>query len=747
MEPEDGGPSKRGDAILLAVSLGIAAVLYAKVVLGAGWIWDDPQYVTGNPVVTAPDGVLRAWFEPRSVPQWYPLVFTSFWLEHLLWGLHPAGFHLVNVLLHGLNAWLLWRVLRRLGVPGAWMGAALLLLHPVQVETVAWVTERKNTLSLAFALGSLLLWLRYAGLAEDGAGGARSRRLWIGAVLLFAAALLSKSVTAVLPAAALVIAWWKRGRVAREDLVPLLPFLAIGIASGLHTAWLEREHVGAEGAEWDLSAADRIVLAGRNLWFYASKLAFPFDLLFIYERGEIDAASPLAWAAPLGAAGVLIALFALRGRIGRGPAAAAFLYSGVLFPALGFLAVYPFRYAWAADHFQYHASVALLALAGAGLARLPGRWRIGAVAALGIPLCALTLGQQGMYRDARALWTETARRNPGAFIAWNNLGVEELAAGRAEEAERHFLRSVELSPGNYEGWNNLGAVALRRGDADLALERFDRAIAAMPEFGRAWSGRGEALDAKGRSDEALECHRKAVAYTREGNRPLWVLVEALRRRGRVEEALAACRDGVLRFPREPRFVAALGELLLEKGSTAESAEVLRTGAAAFPRSAEIRVSLGTTLYQAGDPDGAVAAFREAAALAPASAPARNNLAVALRARGDAAGAAREWREALRLEPGSFPARAGLARLLATTRDPAVRAPGEALALAERIAEETSRRDARALETLAAAQAASGRFEDAARTVEEALALGPAPAAAERLRRLLAEFRAGRAVAE
>ena len=744
MSEEAAAPTRSSRAILLALLAATAAALYLPTILHAGWIWDDPQYVTENPVVREPGRIVDAWVEPKSVPQWYPLVFTTFWLEHLLWGLAPAGYHLVQALLHGLNAWLLWKALRRLGVPHAWLGAALFLVHPVQVESVAWVTERKNTLSMAFALGSLLLWIRYAGLAEDGAGGARSRRLWIGALLLFIAALFSKSVTAVLPAVCLVIGWWKRGRVAREDLVPLIPFLLVGIHSGLHTAWLERGHVGAEGAEWDLSAADRVVLAGRNLWHYAGTLAWPADLAFIYPRPQIDGSRPLAWIAPIAALGAMAGLVAARGRIGRGPAAAAFLYAGALFPALGFLAVYPFRYSWTADHFQYHASAALLALAGAGLGRLPRPWM--PLLALA-PLAAIALAQQPMYRDAKALWTETARRTPGAWIAWNNLGVEALAAGESNEAERLFLKSVELAPRNHEGWSNLGVLALRRGDADLALTRFDAALSAMPEFGRALSGKGDALEAKGEMDAALDCHRRAVAATREGNRPLWRLVEALRARGRIDEAIASAREGVLEFPREPRFAATLGETLLQAGRIDESREMLRAAAAAHPRSSDVRAALGMTLYWGGDVEGAVAEFREAADLAPGSSAIRNNLGVALKSRGDAAGAAREWREAIRLDPANAAARGALARLLATTRDPAVRAPAEALALAEGVVAEFGRRNAPALETLALALAASGRLPDAIAAAEEALALRPPAAIARSIRSRLESFRAGRAIEE
>ena len=263
-------------------------------VAGDTFIWDDDAYVTHNPTLRSIDGLRMMWFEPRSLPQYYPLVHTTFWIEYHLWGLAPLGYHADNVLLHAASVILLWRLLVRLQVPGAWLAAAIFGVHPVMVESVCWITERKNVLSLVFALLSMHCYLRFSP-AEDFVGeeGETPRtvgRWWwyAAALVLFVAALLSKTVVATMPAVLAVIYWWKRGRIPWREVMPLLPFFLIGIGLGLYTARLERIHVGAEGEEWSFTPLARVLIAGRAPWFYASKLLLPYPLIFFYPRWDIN---------------------------------------------------------------------------------------------------------------------------------------------------------------------------------------------------------------------------------------------------------------------------------------------------------------------------------------------------------------------------------------------------------------------------------------------------------------------------
>jgi hypothetical protein len=357
----------------------LALAAYAPVISG-GFIWDDDAYVTENATLRSVDGLRRIWFEPIASPQYYPLVFTTFWAEYRMWGLSPAGYHLTNVLLHGFNGVLLWFGLRALRAPAPWLIAAVFVLHPVHAESVAWVTERKNVLSGLFYLAAALAYFRFS---PPEAGDTRHPHRWgwyFVALGLFVCALLSKTVTATLPAALLLMLWWRRGSVRWRDVVPLAPFFLAGVVLGLYTVWLEKHHVGATGQDWTLSPVDRCLVAGRALWFYAGKLGWPADLSFIYPRWSVDAGAAWQYVYPVAVVVVLVGLWVARRRVGLGPLVACLFFAGTLFPALGFFDVYPMRFSFVADHFQYLASAGLLAcLVAAGQAAMrrllrPGSW-------------------------------------------------------------------------------------------------------------------------------------------------------------------------------------------------------------------------------------------------------------------------------------------------------------------------------------------------------------------------------------
>ena len=396
----------------MSLVLVLMITAYAPALRG-GYIWDDDDYVTRNETLLSADGLWRIWSDPSATPQYYPLVHTSFWIEQHLWGLNPAAYHWTNVLLHALNAVLAWLVLRRLSVPGAWLAAAIFALHPVHVESVAWITERKNVLSGAFGLGALL---RLAAVCRGSEGIARRARrksmYYAIALLLFVGALLSKTVVCTLPAVMVLLIWWKRGRVKWTDLWPLVPMFVLGIGLGLVTAWLEKHHAGATGADWQLSWLQRCLIAGRAPWFYAGKLLWPQTLVFIYPRWEVT--PPRAWqyAFPAAFLIAIATLWALRGRIGRGPLVAVLCFAGTLFPALGFFDIYPMRYSFVADHFQYLASIALLALAAAAL-DLAGGFGEDRATRLRAALCAALL---------LALGAPVPGGGPGLITVWKALG-------------------------------------------------------------------------------------------------------------------------------------------------------------------------------------------------------------------------------------------------------------------------------------------------------------------------------------
>src|SRR2546425_1366709 len=412
----------------LAAIVLITAVAYLPILRG-GFIWDDETWVTENRLLRPLAGLHAIWLEPSRSPQYYPLTQTTLWLEYHLWGLRPLGYHLVNVMLHALNAGLVWLVLDRLAVPGAWMAAAVFALHPVHVESVAWATELKNVQAGVFSLLALLLYFRFAL-------GRRSAVLYLLAFVTFVLAVLSKTVACTVPAAALVCVWWKRGPLGRGDVVPLVPFFLVGLAGGLGTAMVEKYQVGAQGADWTLSTADRCVLAGGALCFYAAKLVAPIRLSFIYPRWEVDAGAWWQWLFPLAAVGVVAALWRLRDRIGRGPLAAVLYFAITLAPALGFVDVYPFRYSFVADHFQYLASLGpitlLVALGTAGVRKVAARGAAARLACAGLLLAlgAATSSRVHVFADLETLWRDTVSKNPAEWSAYNNLASLLLERGR-----------------------------------------------------------------------------------------------------------------------------------------------------------------------------------------------------------------------------------------------------------------------------------------------------------------------------
>jgi protein O-mannosyl-transferase len=579
---------------MLSLLLAAATVLAYLPALSAGFVWDDDSHVTDNPTLRSLAGLRRIWTEPGATPQYYPLTHTSFWVEYRLWGPRPFGYHLDNVLLHVINALLVVALLRLLGVPGAWLAGFLFALHPVNVESVAWVSERKNVLSAAFYLAAALAYLRFAppggGLGERG-----RRRYYLLFLGTFLAALLSKSVTATLPAALLLVPYWKRGRLARRDVTPLSLPLAMGVAAGLVTVWLEAHHVGAVGGSWDLAPAERILVAGRALWFYLGSLAWPVDLAFIYPRWKLDPASARQLLYPVAAVAVLAGLFWERRRIGRGPLVAALFFAGTLVPALGFFNVYPFRFSFVADHFQYLACLGPLALAGAAGAAVVARWPRPATAVAAVVLSVLGLlswQRAHAFADEETLWRDTLRRNPGAWMAHLNLGALLDRSGRVDEAYRHYALALQAKPDLAGGWNNLGEAAERLGRPEEALEDFAKALRLDPGNVDATMNRANALFAMGRLDEAAAGYRRVVEL-----RP---------------DHAAAHNN--------------LGALLLAQGDAAGAAVQLEAAVAAQPGFARAWATLGAAYEALGRPAAAAVAYRRAVALEPGNRRAAEGLA-------------------------------------------------------------------------------------------------------------------------
>ena len=436
----------------------IAATLLAYLpALRGAFLWNDSDYVT-QPQLRSWHGLKLIWFKLGATEQYYPLLHSAFWTEHRLWGDSPLGYHVVNVVLHAISACLLVLILRRLAVPGAWLAAGIFALHPVAVESVAWISEQKNTLSLVFYLLAAMTYLGRghdadfaAGRPADGKIRVMTPSQYLLATALFVLALLTKSVTATLPAALLVVIWWRQGSLSwRRDVLPLVPWFALGAASGLFSAWVERRFVGAVGSAFDLTAGQRFLVAGRVVWFYLTKLVWPTNLNFIYPRWVVSTAAAGQYLFPLGALVLTGVLVLARG---RGLLAGWLFFAGSLFPVLGFFNVYAFIFSFVADHFQYLAAFGIIVPVASGLVlgweRLaPRAHGLGLALGVGLLGCLglLTARQCRMYRDLPTFYETIIARNAACWMAHNNLGNVLRGLDRKDQAMAHYEKALQIRP-------------------------------------------------------------------------------------------------------------------------------------------------------------------------------------------------------------------------------------------------------------------------------------------------------------
>jgi protein O-mannosyl-transferase len=613
----------------------VAAILFAyQPAWHAGFIWDDDAHVT-RPELRSLGGLARIWIQLGATQQYYPLVHSIFWVEHQLWGDWPFGYHLVNILLHTFSGLLLVKVLQYLKIPGAWLGAAIFALHPVQVESVAWVSELKNTLSGVFYFGAALAYLEFD---RD-----RRRGNYALALGLFMLGLMSKTVIATLPAVLLVVFWWQRGKLSwRRDVLPLIPFFITGIVAGLFTAWVERKFGRAGGSEYDFSIVERFLIAGRATWFYLGKLFWPVDLVFIYPRWHISQAVWWQYLFPAAVVLLLGALVWLRSRV-RGPLAALLFFVLTLFPALGFFNVYPFQYSFVADHFQYLASIGPIVLAAGGITVALGIWgrkepflKLVLGGALLLTLSVLTWRQCGMYADLETLWRMTIVRNPNCWMAHNNLGLTLKAQGNWDEAIQHYERALQLKPDNADVLNNLGVALATQGKLDEATIYFQKALQSHPDdpeirnnLGRAYGDYAKKLAQMGRNDEAIVQFRKVLEIYPDFADARHDLAVILLQKGEVDEAIAQFRELCKKYPDDAVASFDLGNAYFIKGQMDDAVASYQRALKIKPDYVSALNNLGMAFLKKGMADEAAAQFREALAIQPDFALARTNLNKAL----------------------------------------------------------------------------------------------------------------------
>jgi len=721
----------------LIVLLTVVAYIPAS---NGGFVWDDDSWTSNiSGLLGDFSGLRLMWCQPTALQQYYPLSGTTFWLDHHLWGSWTLPYHMENVLLHALAALLFWRLLRRLQVPGAWLAGALFALHPVMVESVAWITERKNVLSLVLYLGSLLAYGRFVlfwrqdNNTEAAAANAPPRRwsVYALALLLALGALLAKTTAFSLPAVLLLVCWWKRGRIRwRVDVVPTLPFFALAIGLSLMTAWLEKNHIGAQGVDFAIAFPERCLIAGRATWFYIGKLLWPANLCFIYPRWQLNAGSFWEWLYPVTAVSTLVLLWLARRRMGRGPAAAAFYFVGTLFPVLGFLNAYGMRYSFVWDHWVYLPSLALFAVVAALVARAADHLRAPlvlpgfAVAAL-FALLILTWRQSGMYTDMETLWRTTIARDPNAFLAYNNLGTALSGTGREEEAIAYFTRALEIKTNFYEAHNNLGDALMRAGRLNQALEHFEKAVEIAPGFPDSQYNLGNALRQAGRLDEAMDHFERALKLRPNFAKAHNNLGVALMSIGHPNEAMIHFQQALEANPRDADANDNLGGVFALQGRLEEAVAQYRKSIQIQPGHADAHANLANVLVAQGRLNEAIQEYQRVLALMPASAQTYYKLGLALQSQGKFEPAMAQYQKVLELEPRHALAANNLAWLLAACPEASLRNGSKAIELARQAEQLSGSQHPEILDTLAAAYAEAGRFPEAVETAQRALQLAGA----------------------
>jgi tetratricopeptide (TPR) repeat protein len=655
--------------ILFAVTL--LAYLPA---LRAGFVWDDDGFVT-KPELRSLGGLWRIWTDLSSTEQFYPLLHGFFWFQYRVFGDTPFGYHLVNVLLHAACAGMLVLVVRRLfdgraatplaagptadhggersprptsdGTADniALLSGLLFALHPVYVESVAWIAEQKNTFSLLWYL--LAAWV-YLG-RPNTVGGVpsprdrtpvggtrptaipwyRSPRYWL-ATLFFLLSILAKSLTATLPCALLVMTWWRRGRITWSDCLPMLPWFAAGAAFGILTGWVEYHYMGAQGAHFDLNLLERGLLAGRILWFYPTKLLWP-DLIFIYERWHVDATVWWQWLYPLAAILFVAWLWRLSQRT-RGPLAASLFYGGSLFPTGGFFNVYAFKFSYVADHWHYLPSLGYLVLAAAGIVMWGKRHAAivrPAILALLVLLGGLTWRQTLGYRDMETFYRTILAKNRDCALAHNNLGLLLREDGRLEEAATHFREMLRIDPKDADATGKLAVTYTRLGRPDEAVRQYESALRLKPANASIENDLAAALVSAGRREEAVPHFERALQM-------------------------------------QPDFADAsynYGNLLYNLGRPAVAATRYVAALKAKPDHSGAEHNLGAAYLALGRNDDAAAHFTAALRLRPDYFEAHYNLALVLTAQGKINDAILSLQTAVRLRPNHVAARAALVNAL------------------------------------------------------------------------------------
>jgi tetratricopeptide (TPR) repeat protein len=589
----------------------------------SGFVWDDDAMLTENSVLKE-GGLYRCWFTTKQ-PNYWPITWTSYWLEHKLWGLAPAGYHITNILIHIACALLIWRILIQLNIPAAFAAALIFAVHPVNVESVAWIAQRKTVLAMLFFLLSLFYYLRF-----DQTG---KRVFYVLSVTLFILAMLSKGSVVGLPIVILLCVWWLRGTIAKRDIICSIPFFAVSAVMSAVEIWFQYNRSIAGGVVRSDSFLSRLAGAGWAAWFYLYKAILPANLTFIYPRWKIDPANLVSYVPGL----LLVVLLALAWRYrrswGRPVLFALVYYIVMLLPVLGFFNIYFMRYSLVADHYQYASIISIICLVvgivhrclGAGVLRI-------AAALIMVTLGTAAWQRSSVYRTAETLWYDTLAKDPNSWMAHNNLGLVFQSQGRYKEAITCYRQSLRVKPDHAEAYNNLGIAVESQGGLNEAITCYRKALDIDPNAYIAHYNLGSTLLKQDKLDEAAVHFHQALKSRPDDAQTYYNLGLLYQKKGNISEAITQYRQAVNFKPDHARAYNNMAVALMAEGKLDEAINYLQRAVLVAPDYVEAHNNLGRTLLAQGKFDEAIGHFQAALRIRPDFAEAKVYLERALKSR-------------------------------------------------------------------------------------------------------------------
>lgn len=625
-------------AIGAATIIALTFIIYSPSFTG-GFILDDDALVSQNKLLHDIDGLRRIWCTTEA-PDYWPITYTSFWIEWRLWQLRPLGYIIDNVILHIAASLLIWIVLRKLAIPGAFLAALIFAIHPVNVESVAWISQRKNTLAMLFFLLSILWYLKFE------ASRLRSASiLWYHLSLFaFVLSMLSKGSVAVLPVLLLGIIWWQRTSKDRTPTSPdegrrfpltaldflwTIPYFAIAAVLTGVNIWFQK--MGSVGAIRPDDFWQRLLGAGGVVWFYLYKALWPADLAFVYPQWSVQVADARWWMPLFAAIAVTGVLWWYRNSWSRPFLFAWGFFCVSLLPVMGFTDVGYMKFSLVADHYQHIAIIGVIALVTAGWClwhrRTQGPARAVPLALAGIVvivLAVMTWHENTAYCDSTTFYKHAVQDNPHCWMLRNNLGKLLLDADKPAEAIEHLNEAIKLNANDADANLNFGKALNDMGRPSDALGHYQKALELHPRYAGAYNNLGNALTDLDRLPEAFDYFEKALAIDPDHSETHSNYGWALTRAGRVPEALKHLNRAVELAPDNAKAHYNLGVALCAAKQIPTAAEHFQTALRLKPDFAQAHNNLGFILVQQGKLAEAVKHYQDVTRLKP------NDPAAALR---------------------------------------------------------------------------------------------------------------------